>query len=101
MPADERTIQLALAHLERTAGRRRKCRRCDQAIVENAGKAGTAWSLCRGCTADVDAEARQLNIAPPLIARCLVCRTVLPPRRGKRTCSQACRSLLYRILRRP
>jgi len=97
---DDRTNQLALAYPERTAGKRRRCRRCGQAIIENAGKTGASWSLCGVCVADIEVEARQYETAPPLIRRCMVCRAMLPPRRGVRTCSQACRSLLYRVLRR-
>lgn len=97
---DARTVRLAIQLLERTAGRRRRCRRCGQAIVENAGKAGTAWSVCGSCTGTITADARQLTIAPPLIHRCLVCLVPLAERRrGTRTCGPACRSVLSRILR--
>ena len=99
--ADPRTVDLALALLERTAGRRRRCRRCREIIPENAGKTGSAWSICSTCVAAVVAEARQLEIEPPLIRKCLVCRTLLGPRRRQvRTCGSACRSILSRILRR-
>ena len=61
MPADERTIQLALAHLERTAGRRRKCRRCGQAMSSGdrdrapvlAPALGRAEPQLRGLEVDV------------------------------------------------
>ena len=40
--ADPRTVRLALELLERTAGRRRRCRRCRSVIAENARKRGQA-----------------------------------------------------------
>ena len=99
--ADPAIVQMALALLQRTAGRRRRCRRCGNAIPENAGKAGTAWSLCSVCVPAIAAEARQLETAPPLIRKCVVCRTLLDARRRQaRTCGAACRSILSRILRR-
>lgn len=103
MPAtpDERTIRLAVQLLERTAGRRRRCRRCRGIIVENAGKHGADWSVCAPCAQAIEDDARQADIAPPLIRRCLVCRDLLGDRRrGARTCGPACRTLLSRILRR-
>ena len=103
MPAtpDERTIRLAVQLLERTAGRRRRCRRCGQAIVENARKRGGAWSICGACIQGIEDDARQGNLAPPLIRRCLVCRDLLGDRRrGARTCGPACRTLLSRVLHR-
>ena len=103
MPAtpDERTVRLAVQLLERTAGHRRRCRRCGLAIVENAGKHGAAWSVCAPCAHAIEDDARQLEIEPPLIRRCLVCRELLGDRRrGPRTCGPACRTLLSRILRR-
>ena len=94
-------MDLALALLERTAGRRRRCRRCREIIPENAGKTGAAWSICATCVVAVAAEARRLEIEPSLIRKCLVCRTLLGLRRRQaRTCGSACRSLLSRILRR-
>ena len=99
--ADPRTVDLALALLERTAGRRRRCRRCPEIIPENAGKAGAAWSICTTCVVAVAAEARQLEIEPSLIRKCLVCRTLLGSRRRPaRTRGSACRSIPSRILRR-
>ena len=57
--ADPGTVRLALELLERTAGRRRRCRRC------------------------------------------LVCRTdIAHLRAGARTCGDACRNMLSRLLRR-
>ena len=47
--ADPRTVRLALELLERTAGRRRRCRRCRSVIAENARKRGQAWSVCTPC----------------------------------------------------
>ena len=89
---------MALQLLERTAGRRR--RRCGNVIPQNAGKAGAAWSICSVCVPAIAAEAWQLEIEPPLIRRCLVCRTLLGDRRrGARTCGPGCRTLLSRILR--
>ena len=99
--ADPCTVSLALALLERTAGRRRRCRRCANAIPENAGKPGAAWSVCKVCVPAIAAEARQLETAPPLIRKCVVCRTLLDGRRRQaRTCGSACRTVLSRILRR-
>ena len=101
MTLDERTVRLAVQLLERTAGRRRRCRRCGQAIVENAGKRGNAWSICAPCAQAIEDDVRQADIAPPLIRRCLVCRELLGDRRrGSRTCGPSCRALLSRILRR-
>ena len=40
--ADPRTVRLALELLERTAGRRRRCRRCRSVIAENARRRGQA-----------------------------------------------------------
>ena len=46
-------------------------------------------------------EASQMEIQPPLIPRCLVCAALLDHRRrGVRTCSNACRNALSRIVRR-
>ena len=98
---DSRTIQLAVQLLERSAGRRRHCRRCRSVIVENAGKAGTAWSVCAPCTTAIEQTARQLEIGPQLIPHCLVCDADLTgKRKGARTCGSACRTLLARILKR-
>ena len=73
--ADPRTMRLALELLERTAGRRRRCRRCRSAIAENARKRGQAWSVCTSCAQAIEDEIRQIEIAPALIRQCLVCRT--------------------------
>ena len=46
-------------------------------------------------------DARQHTLGPPLIRRCLVCAALLSARRRDvRTCSDACRNALSRILRR-
>ena len=98
---DPRTIRLALDLLERTAGRRRQCRRCGIAVAENAQKVGTAWSVCTPCSEAIATQARQLEIAPPLVRTCLVCATNIEHRRrNARTCGGACRKLLSRILAR-
>ena len=98
--ADPRTVQLALDLLERTAGRRRRCRRCRSVIAENARKRGQAWSVCTPCAQAIEDEARQLGIEPTLIRRCLVCRTdITQLRAGARTCGDACRNVLSRLLR--
>ena len=97
---DPGTVQLALELLERAAGRRRRCRRCGNVIAQNAGKTGGAWSMCSVCVPAVVADARQLEIQPPLVRKCLVCRSLLDDRqRNARTCGPACRTLLSRILR--
>ena len=70
--ADPRTVRLALELLERTAGRRRRCRRCRSVIAENARKRGQAWSVCTSCARAIEDDARQLEIAPVLLRRCLV-----------------------------
>ena len=99
---DPRTVQLALDLLERTAGRRRRCRRCDAIIAENAGKLGTAWSICTPCVRTIEADTRQIEIAPPLVRVCLVCLKDIEHRRPTaRTCGAPCRSLLARILAGP
>ena len=98
--ANPRTVRLALELLERTAGRRRRCRRCRSVIAENARKRGQAWSVCTPCAQAIEDEARQLEIAPALIRRCLVCRTdIAHLRTGARTCADACRNVLSRLLR--
>ena len=99
--ADPRTARLALELLERTAGRRRRCRRCRNVIAENARKRGQAWPVCTPCAQAIEDDARQLEIAPALLRRCLVCRTdITTLRAGARTCADACRNVLSRILRR-
>ena len=97
---DPRTVRLALELLERTAGRRRRCRRCRSVIAENARKRGQAWSVCTPCAQAIEDDARQLEIEPTLIRRCLVCRTdIAQLRAGARTCGDACRNVLSRLLR--
>ena len=96
---DPRTVRLALELLERTAGRRRRCRRCRSVIAENARKRGQAWSVCTPCAQAIEDEARQLEIEPALIRQCLVCRTdIAHLRAGARTCDDACRNVLSRLL---
>ena len=98
--ADPRTVRLALELLERNAGRRRRCRRCRSVIAENARKRGQAWSVCTPCAQAIEDETRQLEIEPALIRRCLVCRTdIAHLRAGARTCGDACRNVLSRLLR--
>ena len=98
--ADPGTVRLALELLERTAGRRRRCRRCRSVIAENARKRGQAWSVCTPCAQAIEDDARQLEIDPALIPRCLVCRTdIAHLRAGARTCGDACRNVLSRLLR--
>ena len=95
---DPRTVRLALELLERTAGRRRRCRRCRSVIAENARKRGQAWSVCTPCAEAIEDDARQFEIEPALIRRCLVCRTDLAHlRAGARTCGDACRNVLSRL----
>ena len=95
--ADPRTARLALELLEHTAGR---CRRCRSVIAENARKRGQAWSVCTPCAQAIEDEIRQIEIAPVLIRRCLVCRTdIAHQRAGARTCADACRNVLSRIMR--
>ena len=82
MPAlDDRTVRLAVQLLERTAGHRRRCRRCRGVIRRERGKRGSAWSLCAGCTSDIERDARQAEIEP--VGRCLVCRDPLDDRRPR------------------
>ena len=98
--ADPRTVRLALELLERTAGRRRRCRRCRSVIAENARKRGQAWSVCTPCAQAIEDDARQFEIEPALIRRCLVCRTdITHLRANARTCGDACRNVLSRLLR--
>ncbi len=98
---DPRTVRLALELLERTAGRRRRCRRCRSVIAENARKRGQAWSVCTACAQAIEDDARQLEIAPALFRQCMVCQTdITHLRAGARTCADACRNVLSRILRR-
>ena len=96
---DPGTVRLALELLERTAGRRRRCRRCRSVIAENARKRGQAWSVCTPCARAIE-DAHQVEIAPALLRRCLVCRTdIAHLRAGARTCGDACRNVLSRLLR--
>jgi len=98
--ADPGTVRLALELLERTAGRRRRCRRCRNVIAENARKRGQAWSVCTACAQAIEDDTRQLEVAPVLIRRCLVCRTdIAHLRADARTCGDACRNVLSRLLR--
>ena len=98
--ADSRTVRLALELLERTAGRRRRCRRCRSVIAENARKRGQAWSVCTPCVQAIEDDVRQHEIAPELILQCLVCRAdIAHLRAGARTCGDACRNVLSRLLR--
>ena len=98
--ADPRTVRLALELLERTAARRRRYRRCRSVIAENARKRGQAWSVCTPCARAIEDDARQPEIAPALIRRCLVCRTdIAHLRAGAQTCGDACRNVLSRLLR--
>ena len=98
--ADPRTVRLALELLERTAGRRRRCRRCRSVIAENARKRGQTWSVCTPCAQAIKDDARQLEIAPALLRRCLVCRTdIAHLRASARICADACRNVLSWILR--
>ena len=98
--ADPGTVRLALELLERTAGRRRRCRRCRSVIAENARKCGQARSVCTPCAQATEDDARQLESEPTLIRRCLVCRTdIAQLRAGTRTCGDACRNVLSRLLR--
>ena len=97
---DPRTIQPALVLLERTAGRRRRCRRCRSVIAENTRKRGQAWSVCTPCAEAIEDDARQFEIEPALIRQCLVCRTdIAHLRAGARTCGDACRNVHSRLLR--
>ena len=97
---DPRTVRLALELLERTAGRRRRSRRCRSVLAENARKRGQAWSVCTPCAQAIEDETRQFGLAPALIRRCLVCRTdIAQLRTGARTCGDACRNVLSRLLR--
>ena len=96
---DSRTVRMALDLLERTAGRRRRCRRCGNVIPENARKLGAAWSVCAPCATAIEADARQIQIGPPLVRECLVCLTSIEHRQtNARTCGGPCKTLLARIL---
>ena len=98
--ADPSTERLALELLERTAGRRRRYRRCRSVIAENAWKRGQAWSVCTPCAQAIEDDAHQVEIEPALLRRCLVCRTdIAHLRAGARTCGDACRNVLSRLLR--
>ena len=64
-------------------------------------KARSGRSLCTPCAQAIEDETRQLEIAPVLLRRCLVCRTdIAHLRAGARTCGDACRNMLSRLLRR-
>ena len=97
---DPRTVDRALELIERTADRRRRCRRCRSVIAENARERGEAWWVGTPCAQAIEDDARQLAIAPALIGRCLLCRTdIAHLRAGARTCGDACRDALSRLLR--
>ena len=100
--ADPRTVRLALELLERTAGRRRRCRRCRNVIAENARKRGQAWSVCTVCAQAIEDETRQIEIAPALLRRCLVCRTDIVHLRRAHLRSRRCsvRGAIARFVRR-
>ena len=101
MQPDPTLVQAAVQLLERSAGRRRRCRRCGNLVARNALKRGPAWSVCTPCEEAIARDARQLTIEPPLIRRCLVCGALLGHRRrGVKTCTDPCRNALSRILRR-
>ena len=101
MQPDPTLVQAAVRLLERSAGRRRRCRRCGNLVARNALKRGPAWSVCGPCEEAIAHDARQRTIEPPLIRRCLVCGALLGHRRRDvRTCTDACRNALSRILRR-
>ena len=101
MNHDAEIVQAALRLIERRAERRRRCRRCGNPIVRNVLKRGPAWSICSPCEAAILREASQVDIQPALIPRCLVCAALLDNRRhGVKTCSDACRNALSRIVRR-
>ena len=101
MHADPDIVQAALELIERQAQRRRPCRRCGNPIAKNALHRGTAWSVCTPCELAIAREAAQIAIEPPLIRRCLVCGALLGHRRRNvKTCTDACRNALSRILRR-
>ena len=73
---------------------------CRNVIAENARKRGQAWSLCAPCAQAIEDDTCQLEIEPALIPRCLVCRTdIAQLRAGARTCGDACRNVLSRLLR--
>ena len=98
--ADPHTVQLALDLLERTAGRRPRCRRCRSVIAANARKRGQAWSVYTPCAQAIEDDARQVEIAPALLRRCLVCRIDLAHlRAGARICGDAGGNVLSRLLR--
>ena len=102
--ADPRTVRRTLELLKHTAGRRRRCRRCCRRcrsfIAENARTRGQVWSVCTPCVQAIEADARQLEIAPALLRRCLVYRTdIAHLRASARTCADACRNVLSWILR--
>ena len=98
--ADSRTVWLALEMLERTAGRRRRCRRCRSVITENARKRGQAWSVCTPCDRAIADDTRRIEVEPALIRRYLACRTdIAHLRAGARTCGDARRSVRSRLLR--
>ena len=102
MQTDSTLLQAAVQLLERSAARRRRCRRCGNLVARNALKRGPAWSVCGPSEEAIAHDARQQHtLEPPLIRRCLVCAALLGTRRRDvRTSSDACRNALSRILRR-
>ena len=98
--ADPRTVQLARELLKRTVGRRPRCRRCRSVVTANARNRCQAWSVCTPCARAIKDDTHQVEIAPALLRRCLVCQTDLARlRAGARTCGDACRNVLSRLLR--
>lgn len=93
---DPRTVRLELQLLERTAGRRRRCR---DVIAGNARTRGQAWSVCTPCSQAIEDETRQLETAPAVTRRRLVCRTdIVHLRAGARTGGDAYGNVLSRLL---
>ena len=69
-------------------------------IAENAREREQAWSVRAPCARAIEDDARQIEIEPAFIRRCLVCRTdIVYLRAGARICGDACGNVLSRLLR--
>ena len=72
----------------------------DHTASEGLRSSGQAWSVCTPCAQAIEDDARQFEIAPALVRQCLVCRAdIAHLRAGARTCGDACRNVLSRLLR--
>ena len=69
-------------------------------VIAKLPQADFSLRLYTPCAQAIEDDARQFEIEPTLIRRCLVCRTdIAQLRAGARTCGDVCRNVLSRLLR--